>query len=124
MGSKRAPRGRPWLKGESGNPGGRPKAEHVRELARHYTDEAVATLAELMRNPETPPSVRAHAAEALLDRGWGRPAQGIEDNTPESVDVTALRASLAAKLDRLAEQRREEQVLGERSSTTHPSTGI
>ena len=28
-----------------------------------------------MRQPEFPPSARVQAAVALLDRGWGRPAQ-------------------------------------------------
>jgi hypothetical protein len=28
-----------------------------------------------MRQPEYPPAARVQAANALLDRGWGRPAQ-------------------------------------------------
>ncbi|MGB9880386.1 MAG: DUF5681 domain-containing protein [Anaerolineae bacterium] len=68
---------RPWLfqPGQSGNPGGRPKAEgHVRELARSYTEEAIRTLAELMRTAKNE-RVRCAAAEALLDRAWGKPTQ-------------------------------------------------
>ena len=38
-------------KGQSGNPGGRPRDEQkVAELARSYTREAIETLAELMRS--------------------------------------------------------------------------
>jgi len=58
--------------GQSGNPGGRPKDEHrVAELARSYTLEAIDTLVELMRegNDER---IRGTAAQALLDRGWGK----------------------------------------------------
>jgi hypothetical protein len=58
--------------GHSGNPGGRPKDEHrVAELARSYTVEAIETLVELMRDGKDE-RVRGTAAQALLDRGWGK----------------------------------------------------
>ena len=58
--------------GQSGNPGGRPKDEHrVAELARSYTVEAIDTLVELMRDGKDE-RIRGTAAQALLDRGWGR----------------------------------------------------
>jgi len=59
--------------GSSGNPGGRPKDEaRVAELARSYTSEAIDTLVELMRYGKDD-RVRGTAAQALLDRGWGKP---------------------------------------------------
>ena len=59
--------------GTSGNPGGRPKDEaRVAELARAYTSEAIDTLVDLMRNGRDE-RVRGTAAQALLDRGWGKP---------------------------------------------------
>jgi hypothetical protein len=59
--------------GSSGNPGERPKDEaHVAELARSYTSEAIDTLVELMRHGKDK-RVRGTAAQALLDRGWGKP---------------------------------------------------
>jgi hypothetical protein len=65
-----------WIKGQSGNPGGRPRVmRNVQELARQRTSEAVRTLGELMRSDATPPGVRVRAAELLLDRAWGRPLQ-------------------------------------------------
>ena len=58
--------------GQSGNPGGRPKDHHrVAELARSYTVEAIDTLVELMRGGKDE-RVRGTAAQALLDRGWGK----------------------------------------------------
>lgn len=57
---------------QSGNPGGRPKDEHrVAELARSYTLEAIDTLVELMRGGKDE-RMRGTAAQALLDRGWGK----------------------------------------------------
>jgi hypothetical protein len=59
--------------GTSGNPGGRPKDEaRVAELARSHTIEAIDTLVELMRHGKDE-RVRGTAAQALLDRGWGKP---------------------------------------------------
>ena len=59
--------------GSSGNPRGRPKDEaRVAELARAYTSEAIDTLVELMRYGKDD-RVRGTAAQALLDRGWGKP---------------------------------------------------
>ena len=58
--------------GQSGNPGGRPKDEHrVAELARSYTLEAIDTLVDLMRHGKDE-RMRGTAAQALLDRGWGK----------------------------------------------------
>ena len=41
------------------------------ELARSYTVEAIDTLVELMRDGKDE-RIRGTAAQALLDRGWGK----------------------------------------------------
>jgi len=70
--------GKPFKKGQSGNPGGRPKVvAEVRELARAHTGEAVQTLVSIMTNPKCAPAARVSAANALLDRGYGKPPQHI-----------------------------------------------
>ena len=61
-----------FVSGHSGNVGGRPKDEHkVAELARLYTTEAIDTLVYLMRDGKDE-RVPGTAAQALLDRGWGK----------------------------------------------------
>lgn len=99
--SKRAAPGRPFAKGKSGNPGGRPKlAPEIKEAARAYTVEAIETLAKVMRSGDTS-QARAMAADRLLDRGWGKATQHIEAKvnvldqlTPEQ--QLALEHALAA----------------------------
>ena len=86
----------------SGDPGGRPRDEQkVAELALSYTKEAIETLVELMRrgNDER---VRGTAAQALLDRGWGKPK--VEVLGDEAGYVQAPR-SVAAEPDEKPDNR-------------------
>lgn len=49
----------------------------IRSLARSHTDAALNTLVGIMNQPEAPHAARVSAAQAVLDRGWGKPAQAI-----------------------------------------------
>ena len=83
-------------KGQSGNPGGRPKDEaRVAELARSYTAEAIDTLVELMRYGKDD-RVRGTAAQALLDRGWGKPKVEVVSEAGGSY-LEALEAAKVTK---------------------------
>lgn len=63
-------------KGQSGNPGGRPKENaEIKALARQYGPEAIERLAALMRGEDE--RVAAAASQALLDRGYGKAAQVV-----------------------------------------------
>src|SRR5262249_13825274 len=53
----------------------KPKFVDIRSYARKFTVEALETLAHVMRQPKAPPAARVMAANALLDRGWGKAAQ-------------------------------------------------
>ena len=76
----------PFKKGQSGNPGGRVGVPaEVRDLARRHSTEAIERLIHWMKSDDGRISVAA--ANALLDRGFGRPAQLID----LSVDVMSRR---------------------------------
>ena len=67
-----------WAKGQSGNPGGRPRIlEAVRDIARESTTLAIETLRTIAADTGAPHAARVSAATALLDRGWGKPLQGV-----------------------------------------------
>jgi hypothetical protein len=89
-----------WQKGQSGNPGGRRKEDNqVKELAKQHTALALETLVNLCQNGKAE-STKLAAAIALLDRGWGRPAQAIiggdEDDPPIQLSEIVIRAVDAA----------------------------
>jgi hypothetical protein len=62
-------KGRPFPKGVSGNPGGRPKRDpEVRALCEKFTPDAIETLAEIMQDKDSQPSARVSAAMAILKK--------------------------------------------------------
>ena len=50
----------------------------IASLARAHTEKAINVLVGIMEQPEAPPAARVSAVTALLDRGWGKPAQPID----------------------------------------------
>jgi Family of unknown function (DUF5681) len=96
--------GRPFPKGVSGNPGGRAKGlKEVTELARHHAPEAIDTLVRIMRDPKANAAARGAAANALLDRGYGKAVATVSvENTGRSLEQMLIdlhrRRQEAAKL--------------------------
>jgi hypothetical protein len=83
---KGKPRGRPFVPGQSGNPGGRPKdVLGIQRLALERCPEAIEKLTELMRSAQSE-RAQADAASKILDRGCGKPTQPADGR----LDVTYL----------------------------------
>ena len=88
--------------GQSGNAGGRPRDEYkVAELARSYTTEAIDTLVDLMRHGKDD-RVRGTAAQALLERGWGKPR--VEVAATHKSDSESFIEALQAVAERVKER--------------------
>jgi hypothetical protein len=94
-------------------------------LARERTVEALETLTELMRKG-SPDSVRAYAANAILDRGYGKPpAQHLVakynlGDTPPAItrEMTPLEASDAYQ--RVLQDMRTSAALGQLDAPASP----
>jgi hypothetical protein len=50
----------------------------IRSLARSHTRTALNVLVGVMRSNQATPAARVAAANAILDRGWGKAPQAIE----------------------------------------------
>lgn len=82
-------RGRPFLPGNSANPGGRPKglAALVREQTKDGA-ELVRFMLGVLRGRKTPLRYRLEAAAWLADRGFGKALQQLELSGPGAEPLT------------------------------------
>ena len=98
------PRGKPFEKGKSGNPGGRPRElKHVQELARQHTRKAIKVLANIMNDESEKASARVRAAETILDRAWGKAPATMElsGGEPRDRTHTMSEAEIDARIEQL-----------------------
>ncbi len=80
---KGKPRGKPFPKGVSGNPGGRPKIDpEVREILKAHSVEAASRLVEMMYDDN--PKIAMWAITDILDRTQGKAVQAQDI----SMDIT------------------------------------
>jgi hypothetical protein len=93
-----------WNKGQSGNPGGRPKADgRLRDVAQQHTEKALNTLAHIAEHGKSE-SARVTASVALLDRGWGKPHQTADIYSgPRSVHEMTDRELMEAIVEQMPE---------------------
>ena len=84
----------------------------MKTLARRHSKAAVKVLAAIMNDEEGPATARVSAAQALLDRGWGKAAQilaGEEGGLP-----------VLARIERVIV---ESKVIGARANGDKNSSG-
>lgn len=89
-GGKRAGAGR--------KPGQKNKATaEIKALAQKHAPDALKKLFDLMGDKDVPAATQRAAANDLLDRGYGKPAQAVmnEDGTklfPDKIEVVVVKA--------------------------------
>ena len=67
----------------------------IRSLARQHTALAVKTLVGIAAQRTAPQSARVAVAQALLDRGWGKPKQEVEINQEVTISLADSLARIA-----------------------------
>lgn len=90
-----------FKKGQSGNPGGRPKLEgEIRDLAQKHGPAALNRLVELMSSVNE--RVAVIAAQAVLDRAYGKPAQALQLQGGEGLVSPLIRVQFGNAKDAAA----------------------
>jgi hypothetical protein len=59
----------------------------IRSLARSHTRTALNVLVGVMRSKDATAAAKVSAANAILDRGWGKATQAIENGTDGALEL-------------------------------------
>lgn len=66
----------------------------IKDAATQYSDEALATLAAVMKNESEPATARVAAANAILDRAHGKPKQSMDIDANVKAAISAVRRTI------------------------------
>lgn len=76
--------------------------------AQKYAPEALDRLRSIMRSPKSAASAKVAAANAILDRAYGRPAQAVE---LADRGAAALNTALAQRVGRLSDEQLSAEIV-------------
>lgn len=81
MATRGRPKGQPRTGGRQKGTPNKVTAD-IKALAQVYGEEAVSTLASIMRAADQPAAARVSAAKELIERGYGKVSQPVEASGP------------------------------------------
>ena len=79
---------------------GRPKGAlnkataDVKAAASQFSEKALKVLAEIMDSTEHPAAARVSAANAILDRAYGKPSQAVELDADVRATINEIRRTI------------------------------
>lgn len=122
---KTAVRGRPFPKGKSGNPSGRPKRtaeqQDALEALRGLSGKAVAVVEGLLADKTASPSLRLKAAEIVFERCYGKPPVAIEVGTQPPIEIAWEIKTALAERERERLEESHEKTAGSFAGLQIPS---
>ena len=59
----------------------------IRSVARSHTRTAINVLVGIMRSKDAPAAARVSAANAILDRGWGKAVQSLQNGDGGALEL-------------------------------------
>lgn len=62
----------------------------VMQYARQYTEDAITALVNVLKSDESPPQAKVSAANALLDRAYGKPSQHVKNEAVEPTPIDSI----------------------------------
>lgn len=106
--ARKNPVGVPFKKGQSGNPGGRPKgvAARARDLVGNDPTRLLEVLLAVAEDETEKASDRVRATQELLDRGWGKSPSYAPVEEGDPLELDAVDRAIHNLMDDLAAKRK------------------
>lgn len=83
-----------FQKGQSGNPGGRPKVpDNIKKALSDLVPESIEVKRQILHDETAPLDLKNKVADSILDRVYGKPGYAVEDASAET--LSRLDAMLA-----------------------------